>query len=221
MQFRLTSLYTTSTSCFTASSPPYPSPTPSPSTFILFPLPLPCPLLGGELLLDLQDRGSGLVSEFDLSLGQGGDNGALSSNSRSESDFWLLSLGRGNDGSSSISLSSTESKSSPKSTSRASSVVETAIEHIHTLTHPLILSKLWLLFDCCFLVHRNLGTAAAAALCTRHSRRYCPKCPGCTMGESLFAYKPVILLQGQRAHKCACCMQRVKHFVILLSNWLF
>jgi len=111
-------------------------------SLFLFPHPLPCPLLGGELLLDLQDRDSGLVSEFDLSLGQGGENGVSCIIKLKIRIRFLVVWSGQNDGSSSISLSFAESKSSPKITSRASSVVETAIEHIHIPTHPLILSKL-------------------------------------------------------------------------------
>jgi len=84
------------------------------------------PLLGGELLLDLKGCDSGSLglapSEFNSSLRRGGGNGRSSSHSELLSDSWSLSLGRGNDGSSSMSVSPPELKSSAKIISRASSV---------------------------------------------------------------------------------------------------
>ena len=55
-----------------------------------------------------------------------------------------------------------------------------------------------MLFDCCFLVHRSLRTAARAALCMWHWHRYCPECPGCTLGKFLFQYS----VWCQRAQMC-------------------
>ena len=55
-----------------------------------------------------------------------------------------------------------------------------------------------MLFDCCFLVHRSLSTAARAALCMWHWHRYCPECPGCTLGKFLFQYS----VWCQRAQMC-------------------